>query len=217
MTVLTLCALSACGIGVVGEKSPDALDAGPPISDSGPNVSDVQFSVDGAADAAFALCQQVCPSGNCDFDGTCLITCSEATKCDSNLRCPDGVACRVTCTAGGCDNIDCGKATKCEVKCTGSPNKDTCHDIFCLGNGRDGDPTVTESCIIDCEGHEACDHIQVRGKTNHVTCNGADDACDDVKCADGSCVLDGTDDPTTKCCNTTTCQRMQYDDGNCFK
>lgn len=216
-TVLTICALSACGIGVVGEKPPDASDAGPPTADSGPNVADVQFLVDGAADAALAQCQKVCPSRNCDFDGTCLITCNQTTPCSQLVRCPDGVPCRVTCSDDACENIDCGRATKCEVTCTGTPTTGACHDIYCLGGGRDGDPIVTASCVIDCEGHEACDHIQVRGKTNHVTCNGADDACEDVKCGDGSCVLDGTDKPSTKCCHTTTCQGMQQDPGNCFK
>lgn len=93
---------------------------------------------DGMADASEVAVAAVCTTANCPSPGSCAndvctYTCAGALSCLSEVRCPAGLECEVTCSNGACGaGVDCSRASKCELRC----ETDSCNGIVsCEGEG----------------------------------------------------------------------------------
>ena len=186
--------LAAIGCGetvLVLADPPDAGGDGSPFGfppqgtgDSGgcsdtPTETDPACPRDGGGDAgtADASCEALCPAagGSC-VDGGCQIAC---TQCAGTV-CPPGLPCTVTCGgAGSCSDVDCGRASSCAVVCKGG-----------TGNNCAGVRCVSPSCLVHCEGNDACTGaIELGGKAAKLECAGANACLAAITCCSQSCNL----------------------------
>jgi hypothetical protein len=116
------------GTGTSCEGTPDA----PPGDTSMPDAND--------------LCERSlgCTNGSC-VAGVCVIDCSAADSCPSEISCPPNIPCRVTCGDRSCDDrVLCGNASSCEVVCAGI---DACSEEVHCGKA---------PCTITCSGAGSC-------------------------------------------------------------
>ncbi len=125
------------------------------------------------------VCEQGCTNGSCE-DGVCVIDCSTAYACSSDVTCPANLPCRVVCGDHACaKKVNCGMATSCDVQCTGD---DACADDIQCNMGR---------CKIDCAGESSC---KKKLKCDHacacdVTCSGLGSCAEPAACPAPSCKL----------------------------
>jgi hypothetical protein len=128
-------------------------DGGGGVVDADPNAPD------SAADA------EGCPSPCNVCEGNlCVVSCTAAASCATEVVCPAGMLCRVECNGqGSCaGGVDCrGAIGNCKVECN---TADTCAGLIRCGN-------PTTPCTVECVGADTC--------TGGVECS---DAC--------SCVVD---------------------------
>jgi len=126
-----------------------------------------------AIDARASLCALGCTNGTCDGD-VCVIDCSAAGSCPTDVHCPANLPCRVVCGDNACKgHVDCTKASACDIRCTG--DQSCANEVDC-GPG---------ACDVTCSGASSC-HAKTKC---HGSC-----ACD-VACTGLSSCMGGADCP----------------------
>jgi hypothetical protein len=155
------------GTGDSGGCSDTPSETAPPCPTDG--------GVDANGGSADASCEALCPAaGGACVDGGCQIAC---TQCSGTV-CPPGLPCTVNCGGpGSCSDIDCGRASSCDVVCKGAGGSN-CAGVRCL----------SPSCLVHCEGNDACTGaVELGGKTAKLECVGANACLAAVTCCAGSC------------------------------
>jgi hypothetical protein len=161
-----------------------------PPGDSAGSDAPTDAGID--ADPDSGACTAACTKGICDH-GVCVIDCSLANSCNSDIVCPPGAACRVVCGDKACaHHITCPAQQACEVQCSGALS---CGDQIYCG---------TADCNVTCSGYMSCRHKINCGSACacDVACTGTQ-ACPDVSvCPAMACVAGHGCSSAPNTCNT---------------
>lgn len=115
--------------------------------------------------------------GKCDGDA-CVITCPGSARCGDEIKCPTGMACRVTCGSKSCKRVTCNGADSCSVTCDGDQ---ACSDQVTVNSA---------SSTVICHGKDACKKVDCEGANCAVTCDPPSCETKDVHCcATKSCLV----------------------------
>ena len=119
------------------------------------------------APAPASICDARCTDagGTCNGD-VCTFSCTEAAKCEREIRCPSGIPCEVSCIGkDAClRRVECREAPQCTIVCDG---EGACkEDVACTGT----------ACAITCA-NEGCQDGKVRCCAEQCTVNGEAATC----------------------------------------
>jgi len=122
-------------------------------------------------DADDTACSAACTTGTCDH-GVCVIDCSAANACPTDVLCPGNVPCRVVCGDHACaHHVDCRMSPVCTIDCVGTGS---CADELRCGTGR---------CTVTCSGDGACKRVRCADACAcAATCSGPNSCIDAAEC-----------------------------------
>lgn len=131
-----------------------------------------------ASEAARAMCEATCSAAGGTCDGpTCVFACPGLASCATEIRCPVGVPCRVTCRGTkACSFVTCGSAPSCQIECTG---QDACERVT----------SAAADTQVVCGGKNSCKKVSCNGASCSVQCE--QDSCKpaEVACCAAVCTV----------------------------